>query len=196
VRAEIIARNYAETLLTRAERQGPDALDEWGRAIDELAGMLGTDPRTRQFLETPRVRPEQKKEALRQALAGRAPEMLVRFVMVLVDKRRQSLIPEIAEAYRDLVDQRMGRARVEVTISHAPDAELQAEIQRALEAQLGRTVLPTYRVDPELLGGMVLRLGDEVLDGSVRSRAGQLRRRLMESTMPAAASADASAAAV
>jgi F-type H+-transporting ATPase subunit delta len=85
----------------------------------------------------------------------------------------------------------MGRARVEVTISHAPDAELQQEIQRALEAQLGRTVIPTYRIDPDLLGGMVLRLGDEVLDGSVRSRAGHLRRRLMEATMPASASAAA-----
>jgi F-type H+-transporting ATPase subunit delta len=194
VRAEIIARNYAETLLTLAERQGPAALEEFGGALDELAAMLDGDARTRQFLETPRVRPEQKKEALRQALAGRAPEMFVRFVMVLVDKRRQSLLPEIAQAYRGLVDQRMGRARVDVTISHAPDAALQAEIQRALEAQLGRTVLPTYRVDPELLGGMVLRLGDEILDGSVRSRASALRRRLMESTMPASANGSAPAA--
>jgi F-type H+-transporting ATPase subunit delta len=194
VRAEIIARNYAETLLTLAERQGPEALEAFGGALDELAAMLDGDARTRQFLETPRVRPEQKKEALRQALDGRAPEMFVRFVMVLVDKRRQSLLPEIAQAYRALVDQRMGRARVDVTISHAPDDALQTEIQRALEAQLGRTVIPTYRVDPELLGGMVLRLGDEILDGSVRSRASALRRRLMESTMPALP--DGSAAAV
>lgn len=194
MRAEIIARNYAETLLTLAERHGgPGGLDEWGRAIDQLDEMLATDARARQFLETPRVRPEQKKEALRQALAGRAPELFVRFVMVLVDKRRQSLIPDIAQAYRDLVDQRMGRARVEVTISHAPDAALQAEIQQALAAQLGRTVIPTYRVDPDLLGGMVLRLGDEIFDASVRSRAGALRRRLMESTMPAGANGSAAA---
>lgn len=183
MRAEIISRNYAETLLVLAERQGPAALDEFGRAIDDLAAMMDTDPRARQFLETPRVRPEQKKEALRQSLAGRAPELFVRFVMVLVDKRRQGLLPEIARAYRNLVDQRMGRARVDVTISHEPDAALQAEIQGALEAQLGRTVIPTYRVDPDLLGGMVLRLGDEILDGSLRSRAAGLRRRLMETTV-------------
>jgi F-type H+-transporting ATPase subunit delta len=193
VRAEIIARNYAETLMTLAERQGPEAPEQFGGALDELAGMLEGDPRTRQFLETPRVRPEQKKAALRQSLAGRAPELFVRFVMVLVDKRRQSLLPEIAQAYRDLVDQRMGRARVDVTISHAPDAALQGEIQRALEVQLGRTVVATYRVDPDLLGGMVLRLGDEVLDGSVRSRAAGLRRRLMESQLPAGANGSAAA---
>ena len=187
MRAEIIARNYADTLFALAERQGPAALDEFGRTLEGLAALLNTDARMRQFLETPRVRPEQKKEALRQALTGRAPELFVRFVMVLVDKRRQSLIPDIAAAYRDLVDQRMGRARVEVSISHAPDAELQAEIQRALEVQLGRTVIATYRVDPELLGGMVLRLGDEIMDGSVRSRAAHLRSHLLATQMPAGA---------
>lgn len=186
MRAEIIARNYAETLLALAERHGgADGLDQFGAAIEGLAGMLQADPHMRQFLETPRVRPEQKKEALRQALTGRAPELFVRFVMVLVDKRRQSLLTEIAEAYRDLVDQRMGRARVHVTISHAPDAALQEEIRAALQAQLGRTVIPTFQVDPELLGGMVLRLGDEILDSSLRSRAVGLRRHLMEAQMPA-----------
>lgn len=185
MRAEIIARNYAETLLTLAERQGPAALEEFGRALDGVAGMLESDPHARQFMETPRVRPEQKKEALRQALEGRAPEMFVRFVMVLVDKRRQSLLPEIAAAYRTLVDQRMGRARVDVAISHEPDVALQEEIRRALEAQLGRTVIPTFRVEPDLLGGMVLRLGDEILDGSLRSRAAGLRNRLMAADLAA-----------
>ena len=186
MRAEIIARNYAETLLALAERHGgADGLDRFGAAIEGLAETLRSDPRLRQFLETPRVRPEQKKDALRQALAGRAPDLFTRFVLVLVDKRRQGLLPEIALAYRDLVDARMGRARVDVTISHQPDAALQEEIRGALEAQLGRTVIPTFRVDPELLGGMVLRLGDEILDSSLRSRAAGLRRRLMEAQMPA-----------
>ena len=193
MRAEIIARNYAETLLALAERQGPGALEEFGRALDELAALLRSDPRARQFLDTPRVSPAQKKAALTAALAGRAPAMFVRFVMVLTDKRRQSLLPEIALAYRDLTDERMGRVRVAVTISHAPDEALQAEIGNALADRLGRTVIPTYRVDPELLGGMVLRLGDEILDGSVRSRASALRRRLMDTTVPAGADASAPA---
>ena len=126
----------------------------------------------RQFLETPRVTPDQKKAALRQALGGRAPEMFVRFVMVLADKRRQSLLPEIAAAYRELVDERMGRLRVQVTISHAPDDALQAEIGRTLADRLGKTVIPTFTVDPELLGGIVVRVGDQILDGSLRTASG------------------------
>ena len=73
----------------------------------------------------------------------------------------------------------MGRVRVQVDISHAPDAALQAEIGNALADRLGKTVIPTFTVDPELLGGMVVRMGDQILDGSVRTRAAHLRRRMM-----------------
>lgn len=190
MRAEIIARNYAETLLALAERHGgADGLESFGRAADELAMLLRADPRTRQFLETPRVSPDEKKAALQRALAGRAPEMFVRFVMVLTDKRRQALLPEIAAAYRDLVDERMGRVRVHVTISHEPDAALQAEIGNSLADRLGKTVIPTFTVDPELLGGLVVRVGDQILDGSVRTRAAQLRRRMLSAALPAAGAA-------
>jgi F-type H+-transporting ATPase subunit delta len=190
VRAEIIARNYAETLLALAERHGgAGGLEEFGRAADALAGLMQDDPRLRQFLETPRVSPDEKKQVLARALAGRAPEMFTRFVMVLADKRRQALLPEIAAAYRELVDERMGRVRVHVTISHAPDAALQAEIGNALADRLGKTVIPTFTVDPELLGGMVVRMGDQILDGSVRTRAAQLRRRLLGAELPPAGAA-------
>ena len=184
MRAEIIARNYAETLLTLAERQGPGGPESFGAALDDLASLLRADARTRQFMETPRVSPDEKKAALRKALDGRAPEMFVRFVMVLADKRRQALLPEIAAAYRDLVDERMGRARVQVTISHAPDEALQAEIGNALADRLGKTVIPTFTVDPDLLGGMVVRVGDQILDGSLRTRAAHLRRRLLATELP------------
>jgi F-type H+-transporting ATPase subunit delta len=185
VRAEIIARNYAETLLSLAERHGgAEGLEAFGEAADALAALVQGDPRMKQFLETPRVTPDQKKAALQQALGGRAPEMFVRFVMVLTDKRRQALLPEIAAAYRALVDERMGRVRVQVTISHAPDAALQAEIGNTLADRLGKTVIPTFTVDPELLGGMVVRVGDQILDGSVRTRAAHLRRRLLSVDLP------------
>ena len=190
MRAEIIARNYAETLLTLAERQGPDGMESFGQAADTLAALVQGDPRMRQFLETPRITPEQKKQALQQALGGRAPEMFVRFVMVLTDKRRQALLPEIAQAYGELLDERMGRVRVRVAISHAPDEALQAEIGNALADRLGKTVIPTFTVDPELLGGMVVHVGDQILDGSVRTRAASLRRRMLAAQLPAAGTAE------
>lgn len=190
MRAEAIARNYAETLLALAQRHGglPTA-EEYLRAIEELAALVEREPRIREFLATPRVAAAQKEEALRTALAGRVPDLFLRFVQVVLEKGRQTLFREIALAYRDLVDEMLGRARVQVAISHAPDAALQEEIRRALEVRLGKTVVAEYRVDPELLGGMVVRVGDEILDGSVRSRAAHLRRRLVEARLPAAVAA-------
>jgi len=188
VRAEIIARNYADTLLELADRHGGEgALEEFGAAADLLAELLERDPRVRRFLETPRIPGAARKEALRRALEGRVPEMFLRFVMVVVDKRRQSLLGEIATAYRALVDARRGRVRAEVTVSHEADAALQEEVRRALEQRLGRDVIPTFRVDPELLGGLVVRVGDDILDGSVKSRAGRLRRHLLDAELPAGA---------
>ncbi|HEX2187641.1 MAG TPA: ATP synthase F1 subunit delta [Longimicrobiaceae bacterium] len=187
MRAEAIARNYAETLLALAQRHGGQATaEEYQWALEDLAALLESEPRVREFLETPRVTGAQKREALRATLAGRVPDLFLRFVLVVLDKRRQTLFREIAAAYRDLMDEMLGRVRVHVALSHAPDASLQQEIQRGLEARLGKTVIADYTVDAELLGGIVVRVGDQILDGSIRSRAAGLRRRLMEAEIPAA----------
>jgi hypothetical protein len=85
----MIARNYAETLLALAQRHGGDeTVDAFGAALDELARLLREEPRVRAFLESPLVGAEQKKDAIRKTLDGRAPELFVRFLLVVIDKRR------------------------------------------------------------------------------------------------------------
>ena len=186
MRSEVIARNYADTLLTLAQRNGGSATaQEFLVAAEELAALLAAEPRVAAFLSAPAVSVDAKKAALRSALGGRVPELFLRFVLVVVEKRRHSLLREIALAYRQRVDEMMGRLRVDVTIALAPDAALQEEIRQSLAARFGREVIPTFTVDPELLGGMVLQVGDQILDGSVRSQAAGLRRRLMEASIPA-----------
>jgi F-type H+-transporting ATPase subunit delta len=180
MRTEIIARNYADTLLELAQRNGGQkTVEEFGAAMELLAATVD-DARVREFLSTPRIAAEQRKDALRAALAGKVPELFLRFVMVVVDKRRQALLGDIAREYRDRLDELTGRVRVQVAISHEPDAALREQITAALALRLGKTVLPAFTVDPELLGGMVVRVGDEIFDGSVRSNAQGLRRRLMD----------------
>lgn len=186
MRSEVIARNYADTLLTLAQRNGGAATAvEFQAAADGLAALLDGEPRIRAFLSTPAISIDAKKAALRSALQGRVPELFLRFVLVVVDKRRDALLRHIAAAYAERVDEMMGRLRVSIDISHAPDAALQEEIRAALQARFGREVIPTFTVNPEILGGMVMRVGDEILDGSVRSQAAGLRRRLMEARIPA-----------
>lgn len=177
----IIARNYAETLLLLAQKHGGnEAVDAYARAIDEVTGLLQSEPRVREFLETPRVGVEAKKHALRASLQGRVPDFFLRFLLVVVEKRRQALLTRIGAEYHALVDQLRNRVRAEIIVAREADAGLRAEIVSALERRLGKEVIPTFRVDPEILGGVVIRVADRLYDGSLRRRVSALRRRLLE----------------
>lgn len=190
MRSEIVARNYAETLLALAERHGgAPTVEEFGRAIDALAGLLDREPRIRAFLQTPLVERETKKQALRSALEGRVPALFLRFVLVVVEKGRAPLLQEIAAAYRQMVDELRGRIRARVVLAREADDALQTEIRQSLERMLDRQVIPEFEVDPSLIGGMVVRVGDRILDGSIRRRSAELRRRLLATSLPGAAGA-------
>ena len=92
---------------------------------------------------------------------------------------RQRLLREIATEYQALLDIKHNRVRAGVTLARQADPALQREIQAALSRQLGKEVLATFHVDPEILGGTVVRVGERIHDGSVRRRATKLRRQLL-----------------
>lgn len=188
MRSSIIARNYAQTLLALAERHGGRAtVEEYGDALDALAESLRTEPRLREFLETPRIDAEAKKQVLRTAFSGRVPDLFLRFLLVVVDKRRQNVLEEIAAGYSDLVDEELGRVRAEITVAREPDEALKQRIVSQLEARFDKSVVPEFRIDENVLGGLVIRIGDNVLDGSVRTQLKSLKRQLMKAKLPAAA---------
>ena len=87
------------------------------------------------------------------------------------------------------MDVSLNRVRADVALARPADPELQREIVRVLERQVGKTVLPNFHVEPALLGGLLVRIGDRVLDGSLRHRFASLRRRLLATRLPAAAAA-------
>lgn len=185
MRTSIIARNYAETLFALAQRNGGDAtVDEYGVAIEDVAALLTQEPRIREFLETPRIDTDSKKRAIRGSFAGRVPDLFLRFLLVVIEKRRGATLCEVAAAYREIVDEARGRVRARVTLAREADPALQLEIRNSLERMFGKTVLPEFEVDRSLVGGVVVRVGDRVLDGSVRNRAVELRRRLLATDLP------------
>lgn len=190
MRSQIVARNYAETLLALAQRAGgQQAVESFEQALARVAGLVAEDPRVREFMESPRVAPEARNAALQRALGGSVPPPFMRFLVVLGDKRRLGYLGDIAAQYRELVDAMLGRVRVQVELTAEPDEAMRQEIATALAARFGRTVIPTYVVDPALIGGVVVRHGELVLDGSLRRRAAELRQRLKRVRMPAGAAA-------
>ncbi len=184
MQAGVVARNYADTLLALAQREGNGGVEAFGRAIDEVVQILRTEPLVRAFLESPGIDQEAKKDALCASFQERVPERFLRFLLVVAEKRRERVLPDIAEAYHALVDEMLGRVRAEVILAYEPDPAFQRRITNFLERRLGKTVLARFRVNPEMLGGIVIRVEDEVFDASLRRRLEELRRRLLNTPVP------------
>lgn len=173
--ASAVARNYASTLFELAGRDGSEA--EFGALIEGVGGLYEGSAPFRHFLDAPGVPLTEKKDALTRAL-GEAPDLFVRFLMVVMDRRRQRVLPGIAQAYRDMLDEKAGRVRADVTLPFAADEAARSEVVAALEARFKKTVVPEFYEDPKILGGVIIRVGDELMDASVRRQLEQLRREL------------------
>jgi F-type H+-transporting ATPase subunit delta len=188
VRGETIARNYAEALFELAEKDG--RLAEYGDGIEMIARLIEENRDLRTFLETPRVPASEKKPVLRRTLSGKVPPQLLNFLLLTIDKRRQRLLREIARAYHELVNVRLNRVPVEVTVARAQEPAVITQLGDALTRLLGKTAVPHVRVKPEILGGVIVRAGDTIYDGSLRRRLDRMRRQLLSAEMPGSAGAD------
>jgi F-type H+-transporting ATPase subunit delta len=171
-----IARNYAEALFALGERSGQTA--RYAELIDALAGAVETTPEVQGVLMSPRV-PKAAKARLLGAALSDAPREFVLFLQALVKRGRQQLLRPIAAEYMALLDIKLNRVRAGVTLARPADEALRRSIAEALSRQLGKEVLPSFSVDPEILGGSIVRVGERIHDGSLRRRLTKLRRHLL-----------------
>lgn len=177
-----VSRSYAETLLELAGRD--EAIDGYAVAIGQMADLVRGERQLRRFLDTPRVPTEDKKRVLAEVLGGRVPPRFLRFLYVVIDRRRQRLLPEIADDFAELVDEHYGRLQVGVTLAAEPDAELKESLRSRLSVIFQKDVLPRFHVDPRIVGGVVVRTGDRVMDGSLRRRLRSMRQWLLKAELP------------
>lgn len=177
MREPTIAHNYADALVSLARKAGD--LAGWGSMISDVASALERDEQLTLFLNSPRIASERKNAVLARAFQDRLPRLFVRFLQAVISHRRQALIPQIAIEYGNIVDQLENRVHAQVTVAREPDAATQATIQSGVSKALGKTVIPHYSVNPAILGGIVVKVGDTVMDGSVRRRLSNLRAQLV-----------------
>ena len=178
MQSSTISRNYAETLLILARKTGSEVL--WGKNIAALADSIRNDRTLKLFLESPRVAVAVKIDVIKKAFAGQDVDALfVRFLQQLVVNRRQAMIAEIAAEYESMLNAAENRVKARITLTTMPSDEEKATIVSQLSAKLGRAIDPGFSVDPTMLGGIIIRVGDTVMDGSVRRKLALLRRRMV-----------------
>ena len=176
-----IGRNYAETLLILAKKQGQQ--EEWGGLIDALAVAMQEDRTLRTFLESPKLAGSQKIEIVKKAFGKKAPPVFLRFLETVISKRRQMLIPAIATEYRGLIDESEDRVHANVIVAREPGEAEKGALTKNLSRVLGKQVVPHITLNPAILGGLIVKVGDTVMDGSVRRRLATLRSRML-ATIP------------
>lgn len=177
MRESTIARNYAEALFQAGENAG--RTEAYADLIEGVAGAMSADETIRNVLESPRVSKPTKRMILERALQDRAPEEFIRFLGAVVKRGRQGIIPVISDEYLLLVDQKFNRVHAGVTLAREPDKRLQKEIKKRLANILGQEVLPHFHINSGIIGGLIVRVGDRLMDGSIRRKLMVLRRHML-----------------
>jgi F-type H+-transporting ATPase subunit delta len=174
-----IGRNYAEALLALAQKNGD--IEQWGELLDAIAAAMREDQTLRTFLESPKLAAAHKIEILEKALGRKVPRLFLRFIETVIQKRRQMLIPAIATEYQALIDESENRLHANVTVAREPAEPEKDALARQLSRLFGKRVVPHISHNPAILGGVIVRVGDTVMDGSVRKRLSVLKQRMLQS---------------
>ena len=176
MREDTIARIYADALMQASEEKGlrKVVLEE----LEFLASLLQEEEDFQTFLESPQIDESEKKKMLEKLFSDKLGAMTLHFLNVLLDKNRQYLLRRIAREYKDLDDEKEGIITVTVTSARKVDAEMEQEFNKKLESALGSRIRLKVELDPSLLGGIIIKYEDMVLDGSIRKRLEDLRSRM------------------
>jgi len=175
VSAAQVARVWAEALFAAAQER--DAAERVGRELGDFVAALAASRPLRRVLDDPRVATVAKQRVVAD-LCRDAHPLLGRTLQLMLERGRFAVVTEMAAAYASLLDRAAGVLDAEVTVAVELPAPLRGAVARRLEETTGRRVRLTTRIDPEIIGGLVLRVDDKVVDASVRGRLRQLRRRL------------------
>lgn len=178
-RGDAVARRYARALFKLGEERGDVAavLAELGELVACVQGSASLG----RVLFTP-IHPREQRLGVVRDLAGRLGlcDEVRAFAMILVEENRTGRLPQIRDALEELVDRAAGRVKAEVTSARALDPEEVGALRAALSRRTSAEVTLELDVDPDLIGGVVARVGDLLLDGSVRTQltslGGRLRR--------------------
>ena len=171
---EVAAKRYAEAVLQIAGEA--KRLVAWAADLQTIAAVL-SHPQVAAMLESARM-PTTRKTELVESLLRELDPLALNLARLLVRRGRVALAPQIAEAYQEMIDDERGVVHASVVTAVPLSDEEKQAVGRKLEEISGKQVAVTTETDPDIVGGLVARLGDRLIDGSTRTRLRDLKRRL------------------
>lgn len=176
--AQQVAKKYSQALFHLVRDKG--VIDQASTQFEDLKELISADPSLLRFLLAPQILDVNKESLLKEVFASRLDPLFLEFLLVLVRKHRIGFLPEIIEAFRALVAEEKGIVVAKVTSSIALGEKERDELKKSLEKQTGKKIELETKVDPAILGGMIVIMGDQIIDGSVRYSLSQLRDELLK----------------
>ncbi len=174
MRNAIVAKRYAKALFAVGKEE--NAFDVYSEALNSLAELFGTHPEVPDALTNPLYPLEVRTKVMADiAKAMKVSEVMARFLDLLVQKKRADVLPDIAVAFQEMVDEDRNVAHGSVVSATKLTSAIKDKVQAALEKITGKQVVLSTEVDPSIIGGFVAKVGDLVLDGSIKSQLTGLR---------------------
>jgi F-type H+-transporting ATPase subunit delta len=175
-----IARRYVQALFSTALKGG--TVERVETDLETIDALLRTEPRLLRVFRAPTISPEQKKGIAQRLFETQVSNLTLRFLFLLIDKRREAVLPVVNREFRRLSYAARGILPVTATVAQRLSPEERTSLIAALGQRTGKTVELSEEVDPGLIGGVVLRLGDTIIDGSVAGQLRRLRQQLLAGT--------------
>ena len=172
-----LANKYAVAIFELAKEE--NQLEAYGDQLAEVSQTIAGQADLKAFINNPQVQPQAKKELLSKLFKEGLASSVYNFIMLLIDKRRESILEEIAGRYQALSDAARNIVKAEITVAVALSEAQQASLVAKLEKVTGKTVFVSTHIDKSILGGVIVKMGDKLIDGSVYSQMQSLQKQLM-----------------
>jgi len=176
--AQLVAKAYAEALMEAAAELGQ--MDEVRRDLGLIADTLAENPDFKVLFESPSLGEMQKKSAMEAVFAGNVSKDVLNFIKVLIDKGRESELKDIRKLFDTMVDEREGLVKGRVRTSVEMTEQQMQILEEKLSKLAGMKVSLANVVDDTIIGGVVLEIGDKMIDGSVRKKLAQIKEDLRQ----------------
>jgi F-type H+-transporting ATPase subunit delta len=181
MKTDAVASHYSQALFKVASSKGQ--LEKHLSELEKVMDLLKTHPQLQQILSNPSVNNQKKKKVLQDLLLGKIDSQILNFLLLLIDKRRLDGLWDISKKYRQLVQKELGILNAHLITAVPIDVKLKEKVKSKLEQLYRKKIEIQESVNPQIIGGMILMVDNQMIDHSIKNRLYRLKQNLLEANI-------------